>query len=157
MTDRSWHQLLAPLPADAILQRKPVAPPEVLAKPGGDSIAGWENLTVQLSAGMAGFRHVLLVLDATGTPIAANDSVLFRFEQHPDQTDGRAVIRQESIGGRIQEDGTFLGTCWISEGPEPEGEEEWKATSERTDPTASQIEALLRIVADLVGRQPPRN
>jgi hypothetical protein len=156
MTDRSWHRLLAPLPADVAPRRKPVAPPEILATPEGASITGWENLTVELSAGTAGLRHVLLVLDGTGTPIAASDAVLFRLEGHADQTNGRAVIRQESIGGRIQEDGTFLGTCWSTEGPEPEGEEEWKAPSERSEPSANQIEALLALVADVARRQPPR-
>jgi hypothetical protein len=43
---KPWHALLAPLPNDVIVQRKPVAPPEVLSKPGGAAIAGWEQLTI---------------------------------------------------------------------------------------------------------------
>ena len=75
-----WHALLAPIPPDVIPKRQPVASPEILAEPYGAAIAGWEQLTVELSAGSAGLRHVLVVLDATGQPISASDTVLYRSE-----------------------------------------------------------------------------
>src|SRR5688500_5756145 len=52
-----WHALLAPIPADAVVSRKPVASPEILATPEGAAIAGWEQLTIELSAGAVGLRH----------------------------------------------------------------------------------------------------
>ncbi|MGE3889018.1 MAG: hypothetical protein AB7H81_21520, partial [Vicinamibacterales bacterium] len=89
-----WHVLLAPLPADAVVKRQPIGSPEILASPEGAAIAGWESLTVEMSAGARGLRHVMVTLDASGRPISAADTVLYR-------DDGE--IRQESIGGRIEE------------------------------------------------------
>ena len=63
---KPWQVLLAPLPDEAIVRRQPVGSPEVLATPEGAAIAGWKQLTVELSAGSAGLRHVLVVLDASG-------------------------------------------------------------------------------------------
>jgi len=51
-----------------IPRRQPVASPEILAKPEGAAITGWEQLTVDLSAGAARLRIVMVVLDATGQP-----------------------------------------------------------------------------------------
>lgn len=55
-----WHALFAPLPKDAIVNRKPVG--------SGEAFAGWQSLTVELSAGAGGLRHILVTLDASGTP-----------------------------------------------------------------------------------------
>ncbi len=143
-----WHVLLAPLPADAVPIRKPVGSPEILATPNGAAIAGWEQLTVDLSAGSAGLRVVLVVLDASDRPISASDAVLYRVEP--------AQIRHDSIGGRIEPDGTFLGTCWRTEGPEPPNGEEPKWESTRSEPSPSQINALMALVAGMVRRAPPR-
>jgi hypothetical protein len=119
-----WHALLAPLPEDVIVRRQPVGSPEVLATPEGAAIAGWEQLTVELSAGLAGLRHVLVVLDATGQPISASDTALYRVgvsktEQDAD-TPSESVLSaefyQESIGGRFETDGTFRGTRWQTVG-----------------------------------------
>ena len=38
----------------------------------GAAIAGWQNLSLNLSAGTFGLRHLLIVLDETGRPIAAS-------------------------------------------------------------------------------------
>lgn len=148
-----WHALLAPLPADVVPLRKPVGSPEIQATPHGASIAGWEQLTVDLSAGSAGLRVVLVVLDASARPISASDAVHYRVESTPDDL---ARIRQDSIGGRIEPDGTFLGTCWRTEGPEPpDGEEpQWEST--RSEPSPSQISALMALVAEMVRRAPRR-
>ncbi len=155
-----WHTLLGPLPADAVPHRRAVASPEILATPSGAAIAGWEQLTVELSAGDAGLRVVLVVLDASGQAISASDTVLYRVETRKAGTTAEpgapAQIFQDSIGGRIEPDGTFRGTCWRTEGPEPAGDEEPTWESNRSEPTASQISALMELVAEVMRRQPPR-
>jgi hypothetical protein len=146
----AWHRLLAPLPADAVPERKPVAPPEVLALPEGRAIAGWESVTLMLTDAAVGLRHLHVVLDETGRPISAGDHVFYRATSD----DGPAQIRQESIGGRLEPDGRFLGTCWLVTGPEPadDGPPQWEMTP-RT-PTEPEVTALKGLVADLVGRLP---
>jgi hypothetical protein len=148
----SWHALLAPLPDAAAPLRKPVATPDVLASPEGAAIAGWEQLTLHLSAGQAGLRILLVVLDASSRPVAASDHVLFWSPgQRP--SDPRQ-IRQESIGGRLEPDGTFRGTCWVVAGPEPANDDppQWDSTSR--PPTAAESAAFLGLVDQLVARAP---
>jgi hypothetical protein len=112
-----WYALLAPIPAEVIPKRQPVASPEILASPYGAAIAGWEQLTVELSADAAGLRHVLVVLDATGQPISISDTVLYRSEIRTSSeaagpsSSAEYQFYQESIGGRIEKDGSFKGTC----------------------------------------------
>jgi len=155
-----WHTLLGPLPADAVPHRRAVASPEILATPSGAAIAGWEQLTIELSAGNASMRIVLVVLDASGQPISASDTVLYRVEAPQagttEQPGTPAHISQDSIGGRIEPDGTLRGTCWRTEGPEPVGDEDPTWESNRSEPTASQISALMDLVAEVMRRQPPR-
>ncbi len=155
-----WHTLLGPLPTDAVPHRRAVASPEILATPSGAAIAGWEQLTIELSAGDAGLRVVLVVLDASGQAISASDTVLYRVETPEAGTTAvpgaPAQVFQDSIGGRIEPDGTFRGTCWRTEGPEPAGDEEPTWESNRSEPTASQIIALMELVAEVMRRQPPR-
>jgi hypothetical protein len=149
----AWHALLAPLPAGAALRRQPVAPPEVLATPQGAAIAGWEQLTIELSAGAAGLRHVLVVLDATGRPISASDTVLY-WREIPGRNE--VEVRQESLGGRLEPDGTFRGTRWRSEavGPAEQDEPRWDATP--SEPTAADVAAIKALVGDVMSRRPPR-
>lgn len=156
-TNPPWHALLAPLPADAVPRRTPVGSPEILATPHGAAIAGWEQLTVELSAGRAGLRVVLVGLDAGSRPISASDAVLYRIESPKTRAPAEpARMRQDSIGGRIEPDGTFRGTCWRTEGPEPADGEEPQWELKRSEPSASQISALMALVAEMVRRQPPR-
>lgn len=155
-----WHTLLGPLPVDAVPHRKAVASPEILATPSGAAIAGWEQLTVELSAGEAGLRVILVVLDASGQPISASDTVLYRVEAPKAgmtvEPESPARICQDSIGGHIEPDGTFRGTCWRTEAPESAGEEKPTWESKRSEPTASRTSTLLDLVAVVVRRQPPR-
>lgn len=148
-----WHTLLAPLPPDARPERKPVAPPEVAASATGAAIAGWENLSLNLSAGAHGLRHLLVVLDENGRAIAVSDHVYLRWDE-PDDASGRGRMRQESIGGRLEADGRFLGTCWTVAGPEPRGDEEpaWEYTPR--GPTDEEVSRLQVLVAELVARAP---
>jgi hypothetical protein len=149
MTDRpAWHALLAPLPPDAVPTRQLVAPPEILARPEGASIAGWRQLVVHLSGPCKGSRTVLVVVDASGVPISASDGVFFQIPGEPPR------IRDESIGGRFEPNGTFRGTHWLSVADDP-GEYEpaqWQSTP--TAPTVDEIAALLALVDEMLQRQP---
>jgi len=140
-----WHALLAPIPVDAVPVRKPVASPEILTTEHGAAIAGWEQLTVELSAGPAGLRHILVVLDATGQPIAVSDTVLYA---------SGAESYQESVGGRLEPDGTFRGTRWRTVGIESEEEDEPKLDATRSEPSSADIAGIKALVAELLRRQP---
>lgn len=148
-----WHALLAPLPVGAVPRRQPVGSPEVLATPQGAAIAGWEQLTIELSAGADGLRHVLVVLDAAGQPISASDTVLYRREIPQRRL---VELRQESLGGRLELDGSFRGTRWTSVAVEsPEGDElPWESTP--SEPSADDVVSIKALVADVMGRRPPR-
>jgi hypothetical protein len=129
-----------------------VGTPDVLASPEGAVIAGWEQLTLHLSAGQAGLRILLVVLDASARPVAASDHVLFWSPgQYPSAP---RRIRQESLSGRLEMDGTFRGTHWLVAGPEPENDDppQWDSTSRQ--PTAAESAALLALVHQLVARAP---
>jgi hypothetical protein len=148
-----WHALLAPLPPDARPVRTPVGPPEILDSPAGAAIAGWQNLSLNLSAGTHGLRHLLILLDDSGRPIAASDH-LFLHWPDPGDASGPWQMRQESIGGRLEPDGRFLGTCWTVVGPEPREDEDpaWESTPR--PPTDAEVAQLRSLVVDLLGRAP---
>ena len=152
----SWHQLLAPLPADAVPQRGPVASPEVLAGPDGRAIAGWEQLTLNLSAGAIGLRTILVVLDAGGTPISANDGILSRLDpsgRPAAEWDGppRSSIRKVSAGALrpTAASAAPAGTrrpWWSGRDEEPQWE--WI----RLQPSENDVAALRLLVAEMVRR-----
>jgi hypothetical protein len=153
-----WHRLLAPLPDGVVPRRRPVATPEVLASPHGAAIARWDQVTVELSAGAAGLRHVLIVLDASGRPISASDSVLYRAElprpgdggEPASASEGEAEICHESLGGRLEEDGTFRGTRWCSFGVEVAGEDEARWEPMSFQPSAAEVDGLKALVAEVM-------
>lgn len=150
MTSASWQALLAPLPPDPLPRRVPVASAALLAAGSADAIADGENLVVELSAGPAGLRIVLVVIDGEGRLLAASDHVLFRFPgREPVQ------VRHESIGGRFEEDGTFKGTCWLIEGPEPVEDEEPGWTMSPRPPTARETDRLRALAAEVLQRGAP--
>ncbi len=153
-----WHALFAPLPADVIPRRQPVASPEVLATPAGAAIAGWEQLTVELSAGSAGLRIAMVVLDATGQPIGASDTVLYRSEVAGGRgADPRSVIEyyQESVSGRLEPDGSFRGTRWRTKGVEGVDGAEPQLESTPSEPSAADVTSLKALVAEVLRRRPP--
>jgi len=158
---KPWHALLAPLPDDAHVRRQPVGSPEVLATPEGAAIAGWEQLTVELSAGIAGLRHVLVVLDATGQPISASDHVLYwsevsKTDKNADTSSGsapHAEFYQESIGGRFETDGTFRGTRWQTVGEDYGDGSEPKMDSTPSEPSVADIAGIKALVAEIIKRQ----
>lgn len=142
-----WHALLAPLPDDAVVTRRPVAPPEIASKPAGAAIAGWEQLTVELSAAGRGMRHLLVVLDAQGTPISANDMVMYSAELGEDH-----VFYQENVGGRLEADGRFRGTRWRTLGVEGPRDEEARLQALPAQPSTAEAAALKALVAEILKR-----
>jgi len=142
-----WHALLAPLPDDVVVKRRPVAPPEITGKPEGAAIAGWEQLTVELSAAGRGMRHLLVVLDAHGTPISANDMVMYSAE-----LGGEHVFFQENVGGRLETDGSFRGTRWRTLGVEGPKDDEARLEASPSQPTAAESAALKTLVAEILKR-----
>jgi len=149
--DPAWCTLLGPLPPKAKPERKPIGSPEVLASAAGSPIARWQNLSLEIPSSPSGYRYLLIVLDETRRPIAASDHVVIHW---PDPADPGAPrqMRQESIGGRLEPDGRFLGTCWLVTGPEPRGDEEpaWESTPR--PPTGEEAAALKELVAEIVAR-----
>jgi len=129
-----WHALFAPLPGEAVVKRQPVA------------VKGWEQISVELSAGAAGLRHVMVLLDADGTPISAGDWVLY--------CSGNPVqYVHENVGGRIQPDGSFLGTRWRSVAVEVAGQEEPEVKETvSSPPTPDDVAAIQALVKEILRR-----
>jgi len=149
----AWLALFAALPADARPVRKPVAPPGSEGAAPDSPIAGWESLTLDLSAPLFGTRIVLVTLDATGAPISGSDHVMTRLvSEGSDDPLRPSQIRQLSLGGRIEPDGTFRGTYWTVEGVEPEGEEDPNWTYASRPPTDEEVGLLLGLVKDVMAR-----
>jgi hypothetical protein len=144
--------LLAPLPADALPRRQPVGSPEVLAKPEGAAIAGWEQLTIDLSAGAAGLRNVLVVLDGEGRLLSANDTVLYCSAPMDGSADGVTEFLHESIGGRFEADGSFRGTRWRGRTLQADDEDEGQHQSTPCEPDAAEVAALRALVDEVLRR-----
>jgi hypothetical protein len=100
-----------------------------------------------MSAGAAGLRIVLIVLDATGRAISASDTVLYRSGADP------ADVRQESLGGRLTPEGTFKGTRWHTVGWESPESDDVQLQSTPGEPTDEEAQQLTALVAELVRRQ----
>ena len=158
MADLDWHVLLGPLPAGAVPTRQPVASPEALASPGGSVLAGWEQLALHLSAGLAGSRSSLVVLDGNGTLLSASDAVLYRMGLEgalpPEDPGAPCLIRQENVGGRFEPDGSFRGTRWLSVAEDPGGVDELEWQSTKSEPTSADVAGLRIVVAELIRRAP---
>jgi hypothetical protein len=131
-----WHALFARLPDDAVARRKPVA----------DALPGWESITVELSAGAAGLRHAMVTLDGSGTPVSAGDWVLY--------CSGSPVqYVHENVGGRIQPDGSFLGTRWRTVAVDVPGKDEPETReTTRSEPSDEDVAALMALVKELLRR-----
>jgi len=103
-------------------------------------------VTVELSAGADGQRHVSVTLDAGGTPISAGDWVLY--------CNGNPVqYVHENVGGRIQPDGSFLGTRWRTVAVEVPGSDEPETRETvSSEPTPEDVAGLMRMVRELLSR-----
>ena len=146
-----WHQLLAAIPKDARINRRAVLPDGTPRSAELEPIADWEALSVELTDGTAGLRHLLITLDQQGKPLSANDLVLFRRGVE----DGRIEVRTESIGGRIEADGRFFGTRWTSIGYEERATDGGTGiVSTPAEPSDVEIDRLLALVRDVIKRKP---
>lgn len=144
MSPASWHALLGPLPPGTVPRKSPVASPELVASGRAEAVAGWEDLMVELSAGAEGLRIVQVLLDGERRLLGASDHVLFR------DTSGEPVrVRQESLGGRFESDGTFTGTFWVAEGPEP-GEDASRWQMSPRAPSEGEVAGLRVLVAEVL-------
>jgi hypothetical protein len=130
----------------------------VLASPTGYAVAGWEQLVLHLSAGAAGLRTILVVLDSEGTLLSASDAVLYRTGTHGSSTfhgeHGPGMILQMSVGGRFEEDGSFHGTRWHSVAVERGSDEEPEWESTPSQPSPDDVDALRWLVEELIRRRP---
>ncbi len=158
MTVPPWLALLAPLPADVVPQRKPVATAEQLETGTAGPIADWQSVTVYLSV-PEGSRHILITVDGSGKLLSAGDHVLFVRE--PAVRDGImvAIYDQESVGGRYADDGLFHGTRWQTRTEQVvDSDDEVKTTATPSPPSEDDIASLNRLVADVMRRAPrPRS
>ena len=153
MTEPAWLSLLAPLPDEAVPERKPVASAQQLASGTAGPIAGWQSITINLSEPDFGLRHVQITLDERGRLLAGGDHVMFVRETTPDGSEA-TVTDHESIGGRFEEDGSFRGTHWkttLENNPEDE-ESSITRRAEHREPSPEEIAALKRIIDDVLGR-----
>lgn len=152
----TWLSLFAPLPADAVVARKPVASPELVASGKVGAIARWESITVNLSDVATGMRHVMVTLDGDGQLLSASDLVLFHREEHR----GRHVVTiydQQNVGGRFEPDGSFHGTRWQTRTEQIDDDDEHaQTTSLPSQPSASDVAALRALVEDVIERAPAR-
>jgi hypothetical protein len=125
---------------------RPVLSAELASKPESAAIAGWESVTLDLSAGEAGSRHVMVTLDAKGVPISASDWVLYVGGEPREYV-------HENVGGRIEPDGTFRGTRWRTVMVEaPDSDEPQPRETVRSDPTPEDVQGLMQIARELLRR-----
>jgi hypothetical protein len=147
----AWLALLSPLPADAVVERKPVASAEQLAAGTAGPIAGWQSVSMHLSEPSVGLRHLLVTIDENGRMLSAGDHVMLVGEP---SASGIVIYDHLSLGGRYEEDGSFRGTRWTTrmERRVDSDLDEGPAESTPSLPTDDEIEALNRIVSDLLTR-----
>jgi hypothetical protein len=139
-----WQALFAPLPGDAKVEIRPIPSAELAGHAESAAIAGWESMTVDLSAGAAGSRHVMVTLDADGVPISASDWVLYTGGEPREYV-------HENVGGRIERDGTFRGTRWRTVMVEvPGSDEPQPRETVRSEPTPQDVAGLMRMVTELL-------
>jgi hypothetical protein len=137
----SWLALFAPIPEDAQLSRAPVG--------AGDAIAGWETLSIALSAGEHGLRHSMVVVDGAGRPLSAQDWVMTRTADAA----GGVTSVHENVGGRLEPDGRVLGTRWRTVTFEAPGSDEAeRRESVPSPPSPEDIAAVHALVRDLLAR-----
>ena len=154
-TNPAWLALFATLPADAVVERKPVASPESIASGQADAIAGWDSISVNLSDA-AGMRHVQITLDANDRVLSASDMVLFERKEQRGR-DVMTIYDQENVGGRFEEDGSFRGTRWVTHTEQIGDDHEHAHTTSLPSPASpADVAALRSLVHAVLKRAPAR-
>jgi hypothetical protein len=150
----AWLELLSPVPADAVVEKKPVASAQQLAAGTAGPIAGWQSVTVNLSQPEFGLRHVQITLDENGELLSGSDHVMFVRETTPDGEQA-TLSDHESVGGRFEKDGRFLGTYWMVTLERGATEDDSVTRSaEHRPPSEDEVTALRRIIDDVLSRLP---
>ena len=148
----SWLSLLSPLPPDAKVERVRVATEAQIASGSADAIAGWHSVRVHLSEPDFGLRHVLITLDQHDRLLAAGDHVMLVLETTPDRSEA-TLTQHDSVGGRFEADGSFLGTHWkMTLETSPGADESTKRSAESRPPSDEEVAALRDIVDDVLSR-----
>ena len=149
----AWLSLLSPLPPDAKVERVPVASAEQIASGSANAIAGWHSIRVHLSEPDFGLRHVLITVDQDGRLLSGGDHVMIVLETTPDGVEA-TLTEHESVGGRFEDDGSFLGTYWktMLENSPDEDESSVTRSAERRLPSDEEVAALRGIIADVLSR-----
>lgn len=136
-----------------MVERKPVASPELMASGQADAIAGWDSISVHLYD-EAGMRHVLITVDANDRLLSASDLVLFeRREQRG--SDVVTIYDQETVGGRYEEDESFRGTRWVTRTEQIGDDHEHAHSTSLPSPPSPAHVASLRAVVDAVLKRAP--
>jgi hypothetical protein len=153
MSAPDWLSLLSPVPADAKVERVAVASAEQIASGAAAAIAGWYSIRVHLSEPDFGLRHVLITLDQDGRLLSGGDHVMIVLEATPDRSEA-TLTEHESVGGRFEADGSFLGTYWKTILENSPGDDESTVTrsAKRRPPSDGEIVALRGVIDDLLGR-----
>ena len=154
MTGPSWLALLTDVPADVTPRRKPVASAQQIEQGTAGPIAGWQNIIVDLSEPAFGLRHVQITLDANGQLLSGSDHVMFVRETDPKDDSIATLTEHESVGGRFETDGSFVGTYWktILEASADDPDTSITRSAERRTPSEDEVAALRRIIADVLSR-----
>lgn len=160
MAHAPWHALLAPLPTEARVERRAVAPPDVTERLEGRAIAGWEQLVSELPAGDAGMRVVLVVVDGADRVIAASDLVMRRVERRgangAPPSDDDVEFNHDSIGGRFDDTGAFHGTRWYCSGKDGGEDDPTPFDAVTRAPDDDEVAKLLVLVDEVRRRAPAR-
>jgi hypothetical protein len=150
-----WLALLVPLPGDVKPARKPVASADQIENGAAGPIAGWHSITVDLSEPRVGSRHLQITLGENGQLLSGGDHVMFVRETASHDDCIATVTDHESVGGRFEPDGSFRGTYWkttLESTPDGGDDESMTRSSENRPPSAEEIAALRRIIADVLTR-----
>ncbi|HET7230169.1 MAG TPA: hypothetical protein VFJ16_09215 [Longimicrobium sp.] len=151
--DHPWHALFAPLPPGATPRRELLVPAEIAASAEGAAVSGWEKITLDLSAGCDGLRAVMVTVDAAGQPVSASDHVMYRSEIGSG-ADVVTEFRHESVGGRLEPDGTFHGTRWSTVSTQTADGEDLSSHSTPSPPADDDAAAIRALAAELIRRAP---
>ena len=152
MSAPDWLSLFAPLPHDAKVERVQIATPEQIASGTAEAIAGWHSIRVFLSEPEFGLRHILITTDRDDRLIAGGDHVMYVRETTPDGSEA-TLTEHESVGGRFEADGSFLGTHWKSTLETKPGEDEGVTRSaEHRPPSGDEVAALRQLIDDVRAR-----
>jgi len=154
MSAPAWLSLLSPLPPDVRVDKVPVATAEQIASGTASAIQGWHSVRAFVSEPEFGLRHVLITLDQDDRLLSGGDHVMRVLDTTSDGSEA-TLTGHESVGGRFEADGSFLGTYWNTTSEYSPGDETGVTrNAESRPPSTEEIAALRRLIEDVLGRLP---